>query len=487
MNTKIDGVTSNSEDDNKRMDILSLFKGLGASDSDIRELNKPIEIKKIGTDNTTLSQNTVKFLGSYAPGKVAFFTSNNGGDTPYGKITWANVVKEKYKLIDATQDELSKQFEPRTLSTNERDSFVINLVQIALNEFNYWNPEGQTPLKEDDYSTNNTVRTLLDKYWSSVTGKNFPIERSEDGRAWSAAFISYIVKTAGPTPNDFKYSTEHSNYIVDARDNTKSWKAYPSKDTPLMVGDLLCRARPTAIDLKDFNSEQDAHCDCVTALLGDRKGVAQLVGGNLDNTVKKFTVDLNTNGTVKDKDRTVILRFEQPLPSTDVKYKTSYSELPFTDPNPPSDKLSFEYTVEYLSKKYRHSVAKAVFAIMVAEARKEGDNFISPGGFNFAGVQTDVGRWGAPGIIGQYGKIDSGGKARAFAKFESSDTFLDFMANRITSKNINGENGDSWVVSYIKQWWSPKEKEEYSQKGSEKYNNKLAIYNTAMRFWDKYV
>ena len=310
LNTKIDGVTSNSEDDNKRMDILSLFKGLGDGNSNIRELNKPIEIKKIGTDNTTLSQNTVKFLGSYAPGKVAFFTSNNGGDTPYGKITWANVVKEKYKLIDATQDELSKQFEPRTLSTNERDSFVNNLAQIALNEFNNWNPEGQTPLKEDDYSTNNTVRTLLDEYWSSVTGKNFPIERSEDGRAWSAAFISYIVKTAGPTPNDFKYSTKHAEYIVDARDNTKSWKAYSSKDTPLMVGDLLCRARPTAIDLKDFNSEQNGHCDCVTALLGDRKSVAQLVGGNLDDTVNKFTVDLNTNGTVKDKNRTVILRFE---------------------------------------------------------------------------------------------------------------------------------------------------------------------------------
>jgi hypothetical protein len=77
--------------------------------------------------------------------------------------------------------------------------------------------------------------------------------------------------------------------------------------------------------------------------------------------------------------------------------------------------------------------------------------------------------------------VDSGGVSRAFAIFESHETFLDFMANRVKAKGFSGDNGDSWVVTYINRWWSPAKKAEYSVKGSEKYNAKLAIYNSAIK------
>ena len=166
---------------------------------------------------------------------------------------------------------------------------------------------------------------------------------------------------------------------------------------------------------------------------------------------------------------------------TSGKCKTAYPDLPFTDPRPGTDQLSYTKAIQYLKSKYDSSLAKAVFAILFAEASKNDGKFNSAGGHNYAGVQTDNAKWGAPGIIGQYCRVDSGGKSRAFAIFESDETFLDFMANRVSAKGFNGNSGDSWVVTYINSWWSPKNKATYSKKGSEKYNAKLAIYNTAIK------
>ena len=166
---------------------------------------------------------------------------------------------------------------------------------------------------------------------------------------------------------------------------------------------------------------------------------------------------------------------------------TAYPELPFTDPRPGSDLLSFSTAATYLNRKYGSSLGKAVFAVLFAEAAKSGNNFVSAGGHNYAGVQTDNAKWGAPGIIGQYCRVDSGGVARAFAIFESDETFLDFMANRIKAKGFDGNSGEKWVTTYILKWWSPKDKNQYAVKGSEKYNSKLSIYNSAIKRYDNLV
>lgn len=161
--------------------------------------------------------------------------------------------------------------------------------------------------------------------------------------------------------------------------------------------------------------------------------------------------------------------------------KTAYPEFPFSPP-PKPDVMPYENAVKYLTSKYPVGLAKSVFAVLYAEAakNKERTAFVSPGGHNYAGVQTDnKSRWSAPGIIGQYAKIDSGKVQRAFAIFQSDETFLDFMANRISAKTLDGNDGDDWTNDYIQKWWSPKAKAEYV-KGTEKYNQKLAIFNTAI-------
>jgi hypothetical protein len=164
-------------------------------------------------------------------------------------------------------------------------------------------------------------------------------------------------------------------------------------------------------------------------------------------------------------------------------YKTKYPEFPFQTPPPPT-LLSYTSAKKYLLSKYTPQISKAVFAILFAEARRSGQNFSSSGGHNYAGVQTDNARWGAPGIIGQYSRIDSGKTRRSFAIFASDETFLDFMANRIVKKQINGDNGDLWTKSYINKWWSPVSKASYT-KGTSTYNSKLFLYNDAIKNYNK--
>lgn len=166
--------------------------------------------------------------------------------------------------------------------------------------------------------------------------------------------------------------------------------------------------------------------------------------------------------------------------------KTSYPELPFTTPPPPSNLLSFKDAVNYLNKKYGKVLGKSVFSVLFAEARHIGESFRSAGGYNYAGVQTDSGRWGAPGIIGQYSRIDSGGNNRAFAMFASDESFLDFMANRVKTKGINAISADEWTQNYINKWWSPAAKASYT-KGTSTYNSKVAIYNSASKRYDNLV
>ena len=165
---------------------------------------------------------------------------------------------------------------------------------------------------------------------------------------------------------------------------------------------------------------------------------------------------------------------------------TSYPNLPYTEPPPPSNSLTYINAKKYLVSKYGESLAKAVFAIMIAEAAKNTKRtaFVSAGGHNYAGVQTDSGQWGVSGITGQYKRVDSGGATRSFAIFDSDDTFLDFMANRVKAKKFTGTNGDEWTTTYINSWWSPVNKANYT-KGTSTYNEKLAIYNTAIRIYNK--
>lgn len=167
--------------------------------------------------------------------------------------------------------------------------------------------------------------------------------------------------------------------------------------------------------------------------------------------------------------------------------QSSYPELPFVD-NPKKTIVSLEDAVHYLLNVTDKCTAKAVFSVMIAEASRTTDRkaFNSAGEYNYAGVQTDSGRWGySKPIISRFRRVDVGGNNREFAGFKNNEGFFDFMANRIKSKGFNGCDADAWTTTYIQSWWSPKAKAQYG-KGTAKYNSKKAIYNTAIKKFDEF-
>jgi hypothetical protein len=165
--------------------------------------------------------------------------------------------------------------------------------------------------------------------------------------------------------------------------------------------------------------------------------------------------------------------------------KTAYPELPLVDPKKITS-VNAEQAVHILLKLTDECTARAVFAIIWAEARRKGENFTSAGHYNYSGVQTDGSRWGysAP-IVGRFWKIDSGGNNREFAAFANNEGFFDFMINRIKAKKFNGCNAEQWTNTYIQNWWSPQAKKQYVP-GTEKFNQKKSIFNTANRKFDAY-
>jgi len=174
-----------------------------------------------------------------------------------------------------------------------KNDFRKNLVDIAEDEHSTWN-FGR--LKEGATSMYNK----LVGYWNGVGWSES--RWSPTGTAWSAAFISYVMKKANAGTN-FKYSASHSSYIRDAvknrkENNSNPFKAYKLNEKKVEVGDLVCYTRQDGVDY-DTTSSYKSHCDIVVSA---NKNEAQVIGGNVSHTVGKKSVKLN-DGYVNDSNK----------------------------------------------------------------------------------------------------------------------------------------------------------------------------------------
>lgn len=166
------------------------------------------------------------------------------------------------------------------------------LVEMANKEWEYW----ENGKKKE---TSSLMYTRLKSYWESIGWKES--RWTPTGKAWSAAFISYIMKKAG-AGDKFKYDASHSKYIRAARknreeNNSNPIKAYKLNEKKPNVGDLVCYYRgTTSSDPFDRDSSYQSHCDVVVQKNADSIDV---IGGNVSHTVGKKNVSLNADGTVK--------------------------------------------------------------------------------------------------------------------------------------------------------------------------------------------
>lgn len=140
-------------------------------------------------------------------------------------------------------------------------------------------------------------------------GRVFPV--AVNGHyAWSAAFISYIMRIAGAGPA-FPYAPDHAYYI-----NYAARPYHPGKflvaENPAVyapeLGDLVCFSRGWASGLRFQNLPTNgyfpAHCDIVT----DRKpGVLSVIGGNIDDSVLMTHLPINAYGLLSDQQQRILV------------------------------------------------------------------------------------------------------------------------------------------------------------------------------------
>jgi len=146
----------------------------------------------------------------------------------------------------------------------------------------------------------------LESRWTGkhdAEGRVFPAD-DDDAYAWSAAFISYVMRLAGAGPR-FPYASAHHVYINRAREmslgrahNWAVWAESPASYAPV-PGDLICASRTaTPLTFADLPAGRfPAHCDIVVAAA---PGVLDVIGGNVDDAVTLKHVPVTAAGLLDD-------------------------------------------------------------------------------------------------------------------------------------------------------------------------------------------
>jgi hypothetical protein len=141
-------------------------------------------------------------------------------------------------------------------------------------------------------------------------GTTFP-PTADAHYAWSAAFISYVMRIAGAGAR-FPYAERHATYINLARraaaTNDARWavRAVAPTAYPPQLGDLICFGRGDDRDLRfeDLPAPPfPGHCDIVVGQASDRLTV---IGGNVEDAVTLKHVPIAPDGRLVAADGSVV-------------------------------------------------------------------------------------------------------------------------------------------------------------------------------------
>ncbi len=212
-------------------------------------------------------------------------------------------VYETGNLLHMGKENLEFEFNPN--DSNTYSTFVNNVVFIAKDEFVNWWKRGSVSEKDED------GKYCLTFYWDAVPSnrkRTTTAKLVNDLDAWSAAFISWVIKTAG-AGKSFLYSGSHAQYIRDAKkakgkDYNKAYWLYDVAVRQPQIGDIICNSRNNSglnFENADDGKDRFAHCDIVVEVFDDK---IYVIGGNSgpkSNTVFQRTRYLK-NGLI-DKSR----------------------------------------------------------------------------------------------------------------------------------------------------------------------------------------
>lgn len=142
--------------------------------------------------------------------------------------------------------------------------------------------------------------------WTSKydgTGAEFP--PGDDPHAWSAAFISYVMRVSG-AGSRFPYAPVHSSYINAAVTGGAALEAHALSSYAPVPGDLVCMGRGWATRLRFANlpaATFPSHCDMVVSTA---PGQDIVIGGNVNGAVTLKHVPVTPDGKLATPDGAVL-------------------------------------------------------------------------------------------------------------------------------------------------------------------------------------
>jgi hypothetical protein len=133
-------------------------------------------------------------------------------------------------------------------------------------------------------------------------GRVFPA-MDDERYAWSAAFISYVMRIAGAGER-FPYTSNHATYVNAAAAGRSSiLRAHAPQTYAPKLGDLLCFGREWASRLRfsdlPKNGFWPGHCAIVVAR---QDNMLSVVGGNEEDAVTMDRVAVLSDGTLSSVD-----------------------------------------------------------------------------------------------------------------------------------------------------------------------------------------
>jgi hypothetical protein len=157
----------------------------------------------------------------------------------------------------------------------------------------------------DYWFTGQDVGTRTQDWTSKYGGQGREFPPGDDAHAWSAAFISYVMRVAGAGPR-FPYAPVHSAYINASVQGGYALEGHRLSEYAPVPGDLICmgRGRAAALTFDRLPAGTfPAHCDMVVAT---SPGQDTVIGGNVDGSVTMKHVPVTNDGHLARPDGTVL-------------------------------------------------------------------------------------------------------------------------------------------------------------------------------------
>lgn len=147
----------------------------------------------------------------------------------------------------------------------------------------------------------------IKKYWQ-VVGTRVTECVSDP---WSAVFVSYCVKTAGATSDEFRFADAHSQFVYQAIRNSDNgegvFRAMPVTAYAPRPGDIIQANRTKGRIDFDHARTDSSYFSHSVIVVRTGKGLfcryAEAIGGNERDSVRKSRVKLRKNGMIKQRKR----------------------------------------------------------------------------------------------------------------------------------------------------------------------------------------